>query len=97
MSRPEELISAFSAFDDNDNGEVDIVQLRDALMHTVPEQGNQKPLTKEEIDTVMSGFVGRKTFGKKSLGKGEVFRYHDFIGAVHGDVGKGGDQQPRNQ
>lgn len=84
MSRPDELTSAFGAFDDDDNGQINVADLREALLHTPPELGTQRQLSEDEIERVMSGFTGRKTFGKKGLGQGEVFRYQEFIAAVTG-------------
>lgn len=84
MSRPDELASAFGAFDDDDNGQINVVDLREALLNTPPEPGSQRPLSESEIERVMSGFTGRKTFGKKGLGQGEVFRYEEFIASITG-------------
>lgn len=84
MSRPDELTSAFSAFDDEDNGQIDIVELREALLSTNHELGAQRPLSEREIEKVMSGFTGRKTLGRRGLGQGEVFRYQEFMAAVTG-------------
>ncbi len=92
MSRPDELLSAFAAFDDHDNGQIDVADLRDTLLHTVPENRHQQPLTRAEIDKVMEGFTGRKTAGKK-LGKEDVFRYQEFMAAVTGMGAKGGPPQ----
>ncbi|KAK0629875.1 hypothetical protein B0T17DRAFT_589536 [Bombardia bombarda] len=94
LSPSSELLSAFSAFDDDDSGQIDLAELRDALLHTAPEPG-EKPLTSLEIEKVMSGFAGRRAFSKSkagSLGKrGEVFRYQDFVNSVIG--GNGGADQ----
>ncbi|RFU33202.1 hypothetical protein B7463_g3113, partial [Scytalidium lignicola] len=93
LSPPSELISAFSAFDEDDSGQVDVAELRDALLHTAPETG-ERPLTEREIDQIMGGFVGRRAFSKHSgLGrKGDVFRYTEFVSSVLGGStdGKGG-------
>ncbi len=87
-------MSAFSAFDDDDSGQIDLAELRDALLHTAPEPG-EKPLTAAEIDKVMNGFTGRRAFSKSKAGglgkRGEVFRYQDFVNSVVGGNG-GGDQ-----
>ncbi|KAJ5086134.1 Calcium-binding EF-hand [Penicillium argentinense] len=91
MSSSQELINALAAFDDEDNGQVDVAELRDALLHTTPEDGGA-PLTEEQIDEVFSGFVGRRTFGGRGakgagggMGKrGEVFQYQDFVRSVVG-------------
>jgi len=94
LSPSAELLSAFSAFDEDDSGQVDLAELRDALLHTAPEPG-EKALTEREIDRVMSGFTGRRAFGKHASGlgkRGEVFKYQEFVGSVAGGAsteGKG--------
>lgn len=93
LSPSSELLSAFGAFDDDDSGQVDLAELRDALLHTAPEPG-ENALTEREVDKIMSGFSGRRAFGKSSMGrpmgkKGEVFKYQEFVGAVSGGNGNG--------
>lgn len=89
MSSSQELLNALAAFDDDDNGQVDVAELRDALLHTAPEDG-RVPLTDQQIDEVFKGFTGRRAFGGRGamtggLGKrGEVFQYHDFVRSVVG-------------
>lgn len=85
LSHPSELNAAFEAFDDGDDGQIDLGELKDALMHTAPEPGERK-LTEREIDMVVEGFSGRRAFGKggKGLGRGEVFRYQEFVASVTG-------------
>jgi Ca2+-binding EF-hand superfamily protein len=85
LSRTSELSAAFEAFDDGDDGQIDLAELKDALMHTAPEPGERK-LTEREIDTVVEGFSGRRAFGKggKGLGRGEVFRYEEFVASITG-------------
>ncbi|ROW04603.1 hypothetical protein VPNG_07430 [Cytospora leucostoma] len=85
-----ELLSALSAFDDDDSGQIDVAELREALLHTVPEPG-EKPLTAAEIDEVMSGFSGKRAFGGKSRGgagafskRADVFRYQEFVNSLNG-------------
>ncbi|KAK3692435.1 hypothetical protein B0T22DRAFT_486358 [Podospora appendiculata] len=94
LSPSSELLSAFSAFDDDDSGQIDLAELRDALLHTAPEPG-EKPLTALEVDKVMNGFTSRRAFSKSktnALGKrGDVFRYQDFVNSVVG--GKGNPDQ----
>ena len=86
ISPPQELLSAFAAFDDDDSGQVDFAELRDALLHTAPEPGEDtRMLSEREVDRVMGGFAGRRAFGKGHNGRrGEVFKYEDFVGAVSG-------------
>ncbi|KAK1832297.1 hypothetical protein QBC39DRAFT_281458 [Podospora conica] len=87
LSPSSELLSAFSAFDDDDSGQIDVAELRDALLHTAPDPG-ERALTGSEIDKIMDGFSGRRAFTKSkasNLGKrGEVFRYQDFVTSVAG-------------
>ena len=95
LSQSSELLSAFSAFDEDDNGQIDVAELRDALLNTVPEAG-ERPLTSAEIDKVMNGYVGRKAFSKAKSGgmlgkRGEVFRYREFVGSLGG--GTNGSEQ----
>jgi len=100
LSPSSELLSAFSAFDEDDSGQIDLSELRDALLHTSPEPG-EKALTEREIDRVMSGFTGRRAFGKHAAGgmgkRGEVFKYQEFVSSVAGGASvdgkeKGGDE-----
>jgi Ca2+-binding EF-hand superfamily protein len=90
LSPSSELLSAFSAFDDDDSGQVDLAELRDALLYTAPEAG-ERALTEIEVDKVVNGFRGRRAFSKNMPSrfnkKGEVFKYQDF---VHSVVGKDG-------
>ena len=97
LSSQEELLNAFSAFDDDDSGQIDLDELRDALLHTSPEAG-ESPLTDREIDDVLNGFTGKKAFGKRApksggLGgggrRGEVFRYQEFVGNITGGTDTG--------
>ncbi|KAJ5278646.1 hypothetical protein N7478_004018 [Penicillium angulare] len=89
MSSSQELINALAAFDDDDNGQVDVAELRDSLLHTAPEDGGVL-LTERQIDEVFSGFTGRRAFGGRGaktggMGKrGEVFQYHDFVRSIVG-------------
>ncbi|KAF2399645.1 hypothetical protein EJ06DRAFT_557423 [Trichodelitschia bisporula] len=98
LSRQDELLAAFSAFDDDDSGQVDVAELRDALLHAIPEHGSgDRALSEREIDKVMNGYVGRRAFKKGQSGAGlggkkEVFRYGDFVAGIWG--GNGEPQQP---
>lgn len=88
------MLSAFSAFDEDDSGQIDVGELRDALLHTAPEQG-ETALTEREIDTVLAGFMGRRAFGKMSGGvgkRGEVFKYNDFVGSLAGGSADGKEE-----
>ena len=88
LSRPNELSAAFEAFDDGDDGQIDLAELKDALLHTAPDAGEHR-LTEREIDMVVEGFSGRRAFGKgaKALGRGEVFRYQEFMASLTGGGG----------
>jgi Ca2+-binding EF-hand superfamily protein len=88
LSRPNELSAAFEAFDDGDDGQIDLSELKDALLHTAPDAGEHR-LTEREIDMVVEGFSGRRAFGKggKGLGRGEVFRYQEFMASLTGGSG----------
>ncbi|KAI2630778.1 EF-hand [Hypoxylon sp. NC1633] len=96
MSPSAELLSAFSAFDDDDSGQVDLAELRDALLHTAPEPG-ERALTAAEVDKIMSGFSGRRAFSKSmasGIGKrGEVFKYQEFVNSI---VGGSGSSEPNS-
>ena len=85
LSSQQELANAFAAFDVDDSGQVDVGELRDALLHTSPELG-ERPLDQREIDQIIGDFKGRREFSKgiNSLQRGEVFRYQDFIANVMG-------------
>lgn len=88
LSPSAELISAFSAFDDDDSGQVDWAELRDALLNTAPEPG-ERPLTAAEVDRIVNGFTGRRAFNRNinaQLGakKGEVFNYNEFVNSIMG-------------
>ncbi|KAI1115991.1 EF-hand [Nemania sp. NC0429] len=102
LSPASELLSAFSAFDDDDSGQVDLAELRDALLRTAPEPG-ERTLAPAEVDKIIAGFSGRRAFSKSSMGmggggggggglgggprRGEVFRYQEFVNAVMGGTG----------
>ena len=97
LSPQQELLNAFSAFDDDDSGQVDIAELKDALVNTAPDPG-ERPLTNRDVDSALEGFTGRRVFarnavgiaGVKSLGSGpskkngDVFRYQEFVGNLKG-------------
>ncbi|KIW65088.1 hypothetical protein PV04_07372 [Phialophora macrospora] len=97
LSPQQELLNAFSAFDDDDSGQIDIAELRTALLNTAPDPGD-RPLTAKDIDRAMEGFTGRRILGKNVIGiagvrglkdpapkkGGEVFRYQEFVGNLTG-------------
>lgn len=93
MSPSNELLSAFSAFDDDDSGQVDLAELRDALLNTAPEPG-ERALTPTEVEKIMAGFSGRRAFSKSTMShtvaprkRGEVFKYQDFVNSIVGGNG----------
>ncbi|KAL8656493.1 MAG: hypothetical protein Q9210_000208 [Variospora velana] len=86
LSSQQELMNAFAAFDEDDSGQIDAKELRDALFHTTPEPG-ERAMTEREIDQVIDEFTGRRAFGKGMGGsgtRGEVFRYSDFVDSIIG-------------
>lgn len=89
LSASDELMAAFSAFDVDDSGQIDIADLRRSLLSTAPEDGER--LSERELDGILAEFSGRRAFGAKGLnvakGKGEVFRWREFMGAVSGGGG----------
>jgi Ca2+-binding EF-hand superfamily protein len=93
-------MSAFSAFDEDDSGQVDLADLRDALLNTAPEPG-ERPLTAAEVDKVINGFTGRRAFNKNmnaQLGakRGDVFRYQEFVNSIMGSNGGSGASSQEN-
>ncbi|KAI0476808.1 EF-hand [Xylaria cf. heliscus] len=93
LSPASELLSAFSAFDDDDSGQVDLAELRDALLRTAPEPGD-RALSPAEVDKIIAGFSGRRAFSKSTMGaglggprRGEVFRYQEFVNSIMGGSG----------
>ncbi|KAL2808156.1 EF-hand [Aspergillus granulosus] len=94
LSSRQELINALSAFDEDDSGQVDVEELRDALLNTAPDDG-ERALTEREVNEVLSGFTGRRAFGGKggkpqgSGKRGEVLRYQEFVNTVIGGAENG--------
>ncbi|CAK1354742.1 unnamed protein product [Cercospora beticola] len=92
LSEPDELRAAFEAFDIDDSGQIDVNVLRDALLHTAPQPGeDQSRLSEREVSSILGEFTGRRAFGTKGINagqaKGEVFRYRDFMASVSGGGG----------
>ncbi|KIW92305.1 uncharacterized protein Z519_07289 [Cladophialophora bantiana CBS 173.52] len=97
LSPQQELLNALSAFDDDDSGQIDVAELRAALLSTVPDPG-ERPLTGKDIDRAMEGFTGRRILGKNVIGiagvrglkdpapkkGGDVFRYQEFVANLTG-------------
>ncbi|KAI1613815.1 hypothetical protein EDD36DRAFT_208238 [Exophiala viscosa] len=97
LSPQQELLNAFSAFDDDDSGQIDIAELRSALLNTAPDPG-ERSLSQKDIDRAMEGFTGRRILGKNVIGiagvrglntpapkkGGDVFRYQEFVANLTG-------------
>jgi Ca2+-binding EF-hand superfamily protein len=93
LSQPSELLSAFAAFDEDDSGQIDVEDLRDALLHTAPEPGSgSRSMSARDVEQALEGFTGRRAFSKQQglAKKGEVFRYQEFVGNVSGSNANGG-------
>ncbi|KAF1815551.1 hypothetical protein P152DRAFT_390678, partial [Eremomyces bilateralis CBS 781.70] len=93
-----ELKEALAAFDEDDSGQVDVRELREALLTTAPEEG-ERALGEREVEKVLGEFSGRRAFSRNKgfgkvgvAGKGEVFKYHEFVNAVCGG-GSGGVEE----
>lgn len=102
LSPSAELLSALSSFDDDDSGQIDVEELRDALLHTAPEPG-ERPMTAADIDEVMAGFSGKRAFGGKAKGgaggfgkRADVFRYQEFVNSLSGG-GNGNGEAPAEE
>ncbi|EGE84727.2 calmodulin [Blastomyces dermatitidis ATCC 18188] len=111
LSSPQELLNAFAAFDEDDSGQIDMDELRDALLNTSPD-ADEIPLTEREVREVVNGFTGRRAFGAKGAEPGgfggagkrsEVFRYQEFVESLTGGtaiasgVGQGHDNKRDNE
>jgi len=64
---------------------------------TLCQRPAKKRLTEREIEKVVEGFSSRRAFGKGSrnmggAGRGEVFRYGEFMASVNGG-GLGGETE----
>ena len=89
-----ELLSALSAFDDDDSGQVDLGELRDALLQTAPEPG-ERALAPAEVDKIVRDFSGRRAFSRHAVAaatapgakRGDVFRYREFVNSIVGGSG----------
>ncbi|KPI45372.1 Myosin regulatory light chain 1 [Cyphellophora attinorum] len=99
LSPPQELLNAFSAFDDDDSGQIDVAELKTALMTTLPDPGEQR-LVERDIDRALEGYTGRRILGRNTTGisgvrginstpaakrnGGDVFRYQEFVANLTG-------------
>ncbi|KAI9755568.1 MAG: hypothetical protein M4579_004216 [Chaenotheca gracillima] len=93
LSASDELLSAFAAFDDDDDGAIDVGELRDALLHTASEIPGERAMNEAEVERAMRDFVGKRAFGGGrgrgggGVSKGDVFKYRDFVASVRGGLG----------
>ena len=98
LSPQQELLNAFSAFDDDDSGQIDVTELKTALLNTAPDPG-ERPLSIQDIDRATEGFTGRRILGRSAVGisgvrgmntpaskrtGGDVFRYQEFVANLTG-------------
>lgn len=63
LSPPQELLNAFAAFDDDDSGQVDVADLKDAVTNTAPDPGVRN-MTGRDLETAIEGYTGRRAFGR---------------------------------
>jgi myosin regulatory light chain 12 len=77
LSPVADLLAAFEAFDENDDGTVDVEELKAALT------GMGERMTQEDVDRALKGFTRRRGL-KRGGGGGEVFRYTEFVDLLAG-------------
>lgn len=90
LSEPEELAAAFAAFDVDDSGQIDLAELRSAVLDAARADG--EAMSGSMVDGILDEFRARRAFGSRGvLGKelgagtrGDVFRYRDFMSAITG-------------
>lgn len=77
-----DLLSAFEAFDDNDDGTIDVAELREALT------GMGERMSESDVDRALKGFTKRRALGRGASNSGgfggDVFRYRDFVDVLSG-------------
>lgn len=77
-----DLLSAFEAFDDNDDGTIDVAELREALT------GMGERMSEHNVDRALRGFTKRRALGRGANNSGgfggDVFRYRDFVDVLSG-------------
>ena len=83
ISAPAELNAAFGAFDIDDSGQIDIDDLREALLHTFPEK-EERQMSAADVDAATEGFTGRRALTRGMVGndvgkRGDVFRYAEWM------------------
>lgn len=85
LSPASELLTAFEAFDENDDGMVDLEELKNALT----EMGDRMSL--EDVNKALKGFTRRRGLRRGGGGPGgEEFRYREFVDLL---VGKSADDE----
>ncbi|RMZ88431.1 hypothetical protein DV736_g4356, partial [Chaetothyriales sp. CBS 134916] len=98
LSPEQELLNAFSAFDDDDSGQIEVSELKAGLLGTVPDSA-ERALTERDIDRATDGFTGRRMLGRQTIDipgvrsfgiphkrktNGDVFRYREFVANLTG-------------
>jgi len=73
-----DLLSAFAAFDDNDDGTIDVAELTEALTS----MGER--MSETDIERALKGFTKRRALGRGQAHGGDVFRYRDFVDVLSG-------------
>ncbi|PWW75355.1 EF-hand [Tuber magnatum] len=73
-----DLLSAFAAFDDNDDGTIDVAELTEALTS----MGER--MSEADIERALKGFTKRRALGRGQTHGGDVFRYRDFVDVLSG-------------
>lgn len=83
LSPVPDLLAAFEAFDENDDGTVDVEELKAALT------GMGERMSPEEVERALKGFSRRRVLKRGGAG-GDVFRYREFVDLL---AGKGVDDE----
>ncbi|CUS09252.1 unnamed protein product, partial [Tuber aestivum] len=73
-----DLLSAFAAFDDNDDGTIDVAELTESLTS----MGER--MSEADIERALKGFTKRRALGRGQTHGGDVFRYRDFVDVLSG-------------
>ena len=77
LSPISDLLAAFEAFDENDDGIIDVGELRSALT------GMGERMSDAEVDRALRGFTRRRGL-KRGGGGEEEFRYREFVDLLAG-------------
>lgn len=109
LSSSQELFNALAAFDEDDSGQIDLDELREALLQSQPpsaDGSSSEPLSGRQLEEVVSGFTARRTFSRGAMSKSgpvpfagrgasrkEVFRYQEFVNSVRGAIN--GEEEQR--